>query len=259
MAESTQTPAAANGKMALTLEKVSRNFGGLHAVDAVDLVVEVGERRAIIGPNGAGKTTLFNLISGELAVSGGKIVLFGTDVTTMPPHRRVALRMGRTYQITNVFKGLSVMDNVVLAAQGLSNTKYAAFKLVPRNGPIRDQASAALEATGLADKAQLPANKLSYGEQRQLEFAIALATDPKVLLLDEPAAGLSAVERARIAALIRSLPRTLTLVLIEHDMDLALGLVDMVTCLHFGKVIADCDPDSIRTNAMVQEIYLGAG
>lgn len=250
---------SANGDLALVLEDVSKDFGGLRAVDGVNLRVPVGERRAIIGPNGAGKTTLFNLISGELPVSNGKIILFGHDVTSMQPHRRVSLRLGRTYQITNVFQGLSVEENVMLAAQGLSNVKFALYRSMPRKGPLREKVAAALRATGLADKAQMPAQKLSYGEQRQLELALALAIEPKVLLLDEPAAGLAAVERARIASLIRGLPGTLTIVLIEHDMDLALGLVDMVTCLHFGKVIAEGAPNAIRENAIVQEIYLGAG
>lgn len=255
MTESTFT----QNNLALALDQVSVAFGGLRAVDQVSLQVPVGERRAIIGPNGAGKTTLFNLISGELKATEGKIFVFGKDVTKMPPHQRVALGLGRTYQITNVFQGLSVEENVLLAAQGLSNIKFAMHRTLPQGGYLIDQIHSALQVTGLADKANLPVQKLSYGEQRQLEVALALATNPKVLMLDEPAAGLSAAERARIAALIRSLPRTLTIILIEHDMDLALGLVDMVTCLHFGKVIADCDPAGIRGNAMVQEIYLGAG
>ena len=258
MPEGTTTSFNSDRPIALTLENVSKAFGGLRAVDQVNLHVPVGDRRAIIGPNGAGKTTVFNLISGELPVTEGRILLFDHDVTKMPPHRRVGLRLGRTYQITNVFQGLSVEENVLLAAQGLSSTKFAAHRSLPDKGPIRETVTSALKSTGLIDKAPLPANKLSYGEQRQLELALALATDPRVLMLDEPAAGLSAVERTRIATLIRSLPNTLTIILIEHDMDLALGLVDMVTCLHFGKVIAEGNPDSIRANAMVQEIYLGA-
>ncbi len=259
MAEGPVRATPSNDSIALALENVSCAFGGLRAVDRVNLSVSVGERRAIIGPNGAGKTTLFNLISGELSVSEGRVLLFGQDVTSMPPHRRVALRLGRTYQITNVFQKLSVEENVLLAAQGLSNIKFSPYRSLPRGGPIGEKVTSALEATGLGDQAHLPAQKLSYGEQRQLELALALAADPKVLMLDEPAAGLSAVERTRIAALIRSLPKTLTIILIEHDMDLALGLVDMVTCLHFGKVIADCDPAGIRENAQVQEVYLGVG
>ena len=259
MIEGNDRSPLANAPVALQLENVSKAFGGLRAVDGVNLRVPIGERRAIIGPNGAGKTTLFNLISGELPLTEGKITLFEHDITKMPAHRRVALRLGRTYQITNVFQGLSVEENVLLAAQGLENEKFSVQGSLPSRGPIHDKVTSALQSTGLSDKAHLPAKKLSYGEQRQLELALALATDPRVLMLDEPGAGLSAAERTRIAALVRSLPRTLTIVLIEHDMDLALGLVDMVTCLHFGKVIAEGSPNAIRNNATVQEIYLGAG
>lgn len=251
--------AEANGEYALATEELTKEFGKLRAVDGVTLRVPVGERRAIIGPNGAGKTTLFNLISGELPVTSGEIFMFGHNVTAMPPHRRVEFKLGRTYQITNIFQGLSVKENVFLAVQGLSNLKYSLERSIPNAGPVHERVISALRSTGLEDKAKLPAKKLSYGEQRQLELALALATDPRVLLLDEPAAGLSSVERARIATLIRGLPRTLTIVLIEHDMDLALGLVDKVTCLHFGKLIAEGAPDEIRENAMVQEIYLGVG
>jgi branched-chain amino acid transport system ATP-binding protein len=257
MSEAQRAPQPPPPPVALELENVSKAFGALHAVDHISLRVPVGERRAIIGPNGAGKTTVFNLISGELTMTEGRILLLDHDVTRMPAHRRVGLGLGRTYQITNVFQGLSVEENVLLAAQGLSKTKFALHRSLPRKGPIRHRADSAMEATDLIEKAGLPAKKLSYGEQRQLELALALATDPKVLMLDEPAAGLSAVERTRIATLIRGLPSTLTIVLIEHDMDLALGLVDMVTCLHFGGVIAEGDPAAIRENATVQEIYLG--
>ena len=252
MSEGQTASSASHAPVALQLENVSKAFGALRAVEGVHLRVPIGERRAIIGPNGAGKTTVFNLISGELPITEGRILLRDHDVTRMAAHRRVSLGLGRTYQITNVFQGLSVEENVLLAAQGLSKTKFALHR-----GPIRDRADSAMEATDLIEKARLPAKKLSYGEQRQLELALALATDPKVLMLDEPAAGLSAVERTRIATLIRGLPRNLTIVLIEHDMDLALGLVDMVTCMHFGSVIAEGDPAAIRENPTVQEIYLG--
>jgi branched-chain amino acid transport system ATP-binding protein len=257
MSEGQTSPHTPPPPAALELENLSKAFGALRAVDHVSLRVPIGERRAIIGPNGAGKTTVFNLISGELPITEGRILLLNHDVTRMPAHRRVGLGLGRTYQITNVFQGLSVEENVLLAAQGLSKTKFALHRSLPRKGPIRDTADSAMEATDLIEKAGLPAKKLSYGEQRQLELALALATDPEVLMLDEPAAGLSSVERIRIATLISGLPRTLTIVLIEHDMDLALGLVDMVTCLHFGRVIAEGDPAAIRENGTVQEIYLG--
>ena len=243
---------------ALTLTHVSRAFGALKAVEDVSLSVRPGERRAIIGPNGAGKTTLFNLISGELPVNSGHIVLFGRDITALPAYRRTAQGIGRTYQITNIFPALAVTENIMLAAQGLSRRKFALLGSLSAGGPVRERAKAALAASGLGAKAATPARELSYGEQRQLEIALALASNPRVLLLDEPAAGLSPAERPRVAQLIRALPPTLTIVLIEHDMDLALELVDTVTCLHFGRVVAEGDAAGIRHNPTVQEIYLGA-
>ena len=243
---------------ALTLTHVSRAFGALKAVEDVSLSVRPSERRAIIGPNGAGKTTLFNLISGELPVSSGHIMLFDRDITSLPAYRRTAQGIGRTYQITNIFPALTVTENIVLAAQGLSRRKFALLGSLAAGGPVRERAKAALAASGLGAKAATPARELSYGEQRQLEIALALASDPRVLLLDEPAAGLSPAERPRVAQLIRALPPTLTVVLIEHDMDLALELVDTVTCLHFGRVVAEGDAAGIRHNTTVQEIYLGA-
>ena len=243
---------------ALTLTHVSRAFGALKAVEDVSLSVRPGERRAIIGPNGAGKTTLFNLISGELPVSSGHIVLFGRDITALPAYRRTAQGIGRTYQITNIFPALSVTENIMLAAQGLSRRKFALLGSLSTGGPVRERAKAALAASGLGAKAATPARELSYGEQRQLEIALALASNPRVLLLDEPAAGLSPAERPEVAQLMRALPPTLTVVLIEHDMDLALELVDTVTCLHFGRVVAEGDAEGIRHNTTVQEIYLGA-
>lgn len=242
---------------ALVLDNVSKAFGALHAVSGVCLHVEPGERRAVIGPNGAGKTTLFNLISGELRPTTGRIALFGRDVTRLSAHRRAAEGIARTYQITNIFPGLTVQQNVLLAAQGLSPRKFSLFGALSRPGAVGDRAEAALDACGLAEKAGVRAADLSYGEQRQLEIALALASDPRVLLLDEPAAGLSPAERPRIADLIRGLPQDLTVILIEHDMDLALGLVETVTCLHFGEVVAEGDTQSIRHNKTVQEIYLG--
>lgn len=258
MSDSGPTSRASGDGLALELDNVSKSFGALHAVDGVSFRVAVGERRAVIGPNGAGKTTVFNLISGELSVSSGSVALFGRDITRMPPYRRVALRLGRTYQITNVFLGLSVEENLLLAAQGLAGSKFDLFSPLPSKGEVRDRVSEALDATELAAKASLVARELSYGEQRQLELGLALATKPRVLMLDEPAAGLSAAERVHIGELVRGLPKTLTIVLIEHDMDLALGLVDSVTCLHFGRVIAEGEPEEIRKNPTVQEVYLGA-
>ena len=244
---------------ALVLENVTRDFGALRAVDQVTMSVAPGERRAVIGPNGAGKTTLFNVITGELSLSGGRVELFDRDVSRLAPHKRVALGLGRTFQITNVFPGLTVEDNVLLAAQGLSRIKLNFARLIPRTGEIWDRAAKALEDAGIQGVKDAKTSELSHGEQRQLEVALALALQPKLLMLDEPAAGLSTAERATMADLVRSLPRDLTIVLIEHDMDLALGLADRVTCLHYGKIIADDDPDGIAANSEVQDCYLGVG
>jgi branched-chain amino acid transport system ATP-binding protein len=242
---------------ALELEGVSRAFGGLVAVSEVTLRVAARERRAIIGPNGAGKTTLFRLISGEMPVTRGRIKLHGEDITSLPPHARVGRGLGRTYQVTNVFAGLSVEDNVMLAALGLSRTKFQPLLAVPRKGEQRDHVERALLDVGLRDRAREQVSRLSHGEQRQLELALALVGRPRVVLLDEPAAGLSSAERSRMADLVRSLPAELTLVIIEHDMDLVMNLVDRVTCLHNGQVVADESPSTIRHNEVVQSIYLG--
>jgi branched-chain amino acid transport system ATP-binding protein len=249
--------APANAPAALQLTGVSKAFGGLVAVSDVTLTVAERERRAVIGPNGAGKTTLFNLITGALPVTSGTIRLFGSDITTLPVHRRVAEGIGRTYQITNLFPRLSVADNVRLAAMGLSQRKFELFRPVPRRGELQDRVERALEAVGLADRADYQALELSHGEQRQLELALALAVEPRLLMLDEPAAGLSAAERVTMFKLIQSLPRTLTLIIIEHDMDLALRLVEYVTCLHNGRIIAQDSPDVIVDNETVQQVYLG--
>ena len=242
---------------ALELDGVTRAFGGLVAVADVTLRVPWRERRAIIGPNGAGKTTLFRLISGEMAVTQGRIKLFGQDVTRLPAHQRVGRGLGRTYQVTNVFPNLSVEDNVVLAAMGLSLAKFQPLLPVPRRGPQRERVDEALEQVGLRERAREHVARLSHGEQRQLELALALVSRPRVLLLDEPAAGLSSAERTRMAALVRNLPLELTLVIIEHDMDLVMNLVDRVSCLHNGRIVAEETPSTIRQNQMVQEIYLG--
>jgi branched-chain amino acid transport system ATP-binding protein len=244
---------------ALVLENVSRDFGALRAVDQVTMSVAHGERRAVIGPNGAGKTTLFNLITGELSLTDGKVILFDREISRMAAYRRVALGLGRTFQITNVFPGLTVEENVLLASQGLSGIKLNFLRRIPRGGRIRDVASKALEDAGLLHVRGALTQELSHGEQRQLEVALALALRPKLLMLDEPAAGLSTAERATMAELVRSLPRDLTILLIEHDMDLALGLADRVTCLHYGRIIAEDDPGGIAANGEVQDCYLGVG
>ena len=241
----------------LELEDVRVAFGALRAVDGVSLAVAAGERRAIIGPNGAGKTTLFNAIAGEQRVTSGRIRLEGRDVTRLGTARRARRGLARTFQITTLFGGLSVEENLRMALRGRSRRKLSLFGSGAATSDESAAVQRALDASGLAAKRAALVRELSHGEQRQLELQIALASNPRVLLLDEPAAGLSPAERVLMAHIIRELPRDLTLVLIEHDMDLALGLVDRVTCLYNGQVLCDASPYEIRRDARVQEVYLG--
>jgi branched-chain amino acid transport system ATP-binding protein len=242
---------------ALQLLDVTVAFDALRAVDRVTLAVPRGQRRAIIGPNGAGKTTLFNAITGVILPTAGRITFDGHDMTRMPPHRRARLGISRTFQITNLFPTLSVEDNLVLALRGGSRRKFALLGASACDPREESLLSAALAFARLHTHAATVVRELSYGEQRQLELALAIVASPELVLLDEPAAGLSPAERRIVADVIRALPRTLTIVLIEHDMDLALGLADYVTCLHEGRVLIEADPDAIRRDAQVQEVYLG--
>jgi branched-chain amino acid transport system ATP-binding protein len=242
---------------ALELSAVSRTFGGLRAVDGVSLGVAAGERRALIGPNGAGKTTLFNLISGELPVTAGRILLFGRDVTHLPSHRRAALGLARTFQITNLFPSLSVLENCLLAVQALTPVRLAMLRPLAAYPGLAARAREALATVGLADRAHVQVRHLSHGEQRQLEIALALAGRPRVLLLDEPCAGLGPAEREMMAALLQRLDPALTVLIIEHDMDIALEVADRVTVLHYGRVIADGPRDVVKVDPTVREIYLG--
>ena len=221
------------------------------------LSLRPGERRALIGPNGAGKTTLFNLISGTLPVSGGAISLFGQDVTRAPTHRRAALGLARTFQITNLFPDLTVLENCLLAVQALLPVKFSMLRPVTAYGTLRERARAMLEAVGLEAVAEARVNVLSHGEQRQLEIALALAGRPRVLLLDEPTAGLSPAESRLMAALLARLDPAITVLMIEHDMEIALELSPTVTVLHYGRVIADGSREEIRADPQVREIYLG--
>jgi branched-chain amino acid transport system ATP-binding protein len=243
---------------ALRLDGVSKSFGGLLAVDRVTFAVRPGERRALIGPNGAGKTTLFNLISGALPVSSGSISLFGGEMTKTPAHRRAAQGLARTFQITNLFPDLTVLENCLLAVQALTPARFAMLRPASAFADLRARARATLETIGLGDLGSALVRNLSHGEQRQLEIALALAGRPRVLLLDEPTAGLSPAESRLMAALIRGLDAAITVLMIEHDMDIALELSDMVTVLHYGRVIADGPRDVVKADPQVKEIYLGA-
>jgi branched-chain amino acid transport system ATP-binding protein len=241
----------------LVLSGVTVAFEALRAVDDVTLTVPRGERRAIIGPNGAGKTTLFNAITGMIVPTDGKVFFDGRDVTSLPPHRRARLGISRTFQITNLFPTLSVEDNLVLAMRGRSSRKFSLLGSPDRSADEDKRMSGALATARLTAAGGTQVRELSYGEQRQLEIALALIAAPSLVLFDEPAAGLSPAERVIVADVMRALPRELTLVIIEHDMDLALGLADHVTCLHEGRILVEGAPDAIRGNAAVQEVYLG--
>ena len=244
--------------LALSLSNVSKAFDGLRAVDGVSLAVGPGERRALIGPNGAGKTTLFSLISGEAKPTEGRISLFGRNVTWLPPHRRAALGLARTYQITNLFPRLTALENCLLAVQALTPAKLHLHRALTRYTDHFARACSVLESVGLQGKENEAVRNLSHGEQRQLEIALALAGAPKLLLLDEPTAGLSPAESHMMTALLKKLDPAITLLVIEHDMDVAFELTDRITVLHYGKVIADGLRHEVKSNPVVQEIYLGA-
>jgi branched-chain amino acid transport system ATP-binding protein len=241
----------------LQIREITVQFGALKAVDGVSITLDAGARRAVIGPNGAGKTTLFNAITGTAVPAAGRVLFDGRDITRMPPSRRAHLRITRTFQITNLFGQLTVLENMRLASRGLSRGKFAMLGKDQLNREQEVRVAEALAAARLAGRESSPVKSLSHGEQRQLEVAMALAADPRLLLLDEPAAGLSPAERQSLAEIIRNLPQTMSIVLIEHDMDLALGLAGFVTVMQNGKVIVEDEPGKIRGNPAVQEVYLG--
>jgi branched-chain amino acid transport system ATP-binding protein len=241
----------------LELVGLCRSFGGLHALRGVDLRIMPGDRKAIIGPNGAGKTTLFNVITGILPASAGKVLLFGRDVTGWASHRRVALGMARTFQITSLFPRLTVLDNVLLAITGVRKSKFVAWRFMASYRDVYEKADRLLEQAAFQDRRNVEVRHLSHGEQRQLEIVLGLASDPKILLLDEPAAGLSSGESHEMARFLMRLDPNLALLLIEHDMDVVFGVTDQISVLHFGEILETGRPEHIRGSARVQEIYLG--
>jgi branched-chain amino acid transport system ATP-binding protein len=241
----------------LRLRGVGRRFGGLHAVRDVDLDVVQGERRAILGPNGAGKTTLFNVIAGEFPATSGSVELFGRDVTRMPSRNRAKLGLARTYQQSRLFGGLSVEDNIYLAILGVDGGRMRPVTLRKRDGEIRERAYDAANRAAIAPKFKELVGSLSHGEHRQVALALALAAKPRLLMLDEPASGLSRGERVLLTELLLALDRDITLILIEHDMDVALRVAEYVTMLHQGEKVAEGTPDEIRANQLVHDLYLG--
>ena len=242
---------------ALAVNHLSKSFGGLRVTANVTLAVEPGERRLIIGPNGAGKTTLFNLITGEIAPDSGSIRLFDRDITRVASHRRPHLGMARTYQIITLFANDTILRNVTLALLGLSQLRWSLFKDLDRDYGLVERARAALDRVGLDAIADRPLAQTSYGERRRVEIAMALAQDPKVLLLDEPFAGLSIDERRDVRALLNAIPREVTIVMIEHNMDVALDWAERITLLHFGEVIVEGTRAEVVANPRTREVYLG--
>ena len=243
---------------ALAVTSVSKSFGGVHAVRSTNLVVPVGERRALIGPNGAGKTTLFNLIAGELPADAGKIEIFGIDITKKTVQDRAKLGLGRTYQISQLFLELTVEENLFLAGGVNKKLEFHFLKLWRNYDEERHWARQVAEQVGLADHLDQKVSEISHGLQRQLEVGMAISMRPSLIMLDEPAAGLSPSERLVLKRLIKDLPRQVTLILIEHDMEIVLDLADNITVLHHGLVIAEGTPAEIKLNQEVQNVYLGS-
>ena len=242
----------------LEVVDVSKAFGGLLAVNNVSLAVEPGQRHAIIGPNGAGKSTLFNVITGEVAPTSGHVSFNGQDISRLAVYERANLGLGHTFQRNNLFMGLTVFENVRLASQHRHRINGHWFKTVESFSQVEAEAEAILAQVGLLPQKKRVVNELAYGQQRALEIALALATAPKVLLLDEPTAGMSPGETAEMVQLIGELPRSLTMMIVEHDMDVIFSLADRITVLHYGQIISSGTPDEVRRDARVQEIYLGA-
>jgi len=241
----------------LRVEKLVRRFGGIVATDNVSLDVSSGELHAIIGPNGAGKTTLISQLTGQLQPNSGAIRFAGKDITRLPAYRRSALGLARSFQITSLLPDFTALDNVALAAQAHHGHSFYFWSDARKESRLRDAAMAALVRVGLGNRAETLVSKLSHGEQRELELAVALATRPQVLLLDEPMAGLGITESARMVKLLRELRQEVTIVLVEHDMDAVFALADRITVLVYGRVIASGAPAAIRGNEEVKRAYLG--
>src|SRR5262252_48943 len=243
---------------ALVLSGVTRSFGALRAVDDVSLSVAAGERYAILGSNGAGKTTLFNTITGDHPPTAGRILFFGEDITTLPPHERIRKGLRRTYQSSLLFRALSVRDNLFLAVRGVTSGRFS-FRRAGAGHASSLATDDLLERVRLADVADAPVSTLSHGQQRQLEIGMALAGAPRLILFDEPAAGLSPAERRELVALLRALPAHIGYILIEHDLDIALRVVEQVTVMHNGGVLKHGTPQEIESDAEVAAIYMGGG
>jgi branched-chain amino acid transport system ATP-binding protein len=241
----------------LHVENLAKRFGGIIATDHLTFGVLEGELHAVIGPNGAGKTTLIAQLAGERQPDSGRIRFADNDITSVPMHTRSALGLARTFQITSLFLNLSVLDNVALAVQAHAGHSFRFWRSARSEMELREPARAALDRVGLGARTHLPASALSHGEHRQIELAMALASRPRMLLLDEPMAGLGPEESARMVAMLRELKKELTILLVEHDMEAVFALADRITVLVYGRVIASGKPEEIRNNAQVRDAYLG--
>ena len=242
---------------ALRIEGLAKNFGGLRVTDDVTLDILPGELHAVIGPNGAGKTTLINQISGLLAPDAGRIVFAGTNVTALPPHARARLGLARSFQITSILPRFSVLENVALAVQARSGTSFSFFGRAAAEEALNAPALAALAQVGLAGRAEAPAGELSHGEKRALELAVALAMEPKLLLLDEPMAGTGRDESERLVAALRGLKGRFPMLLVEHDMHAVFALADRISVLIYGRILATGTPEQVRADPQVITAYLG--
>jgi branched-chain amino acid transport system ATP-binding protein len=242
---------------ALEIVKLQKAFGGLPVTQDVSLAIRPGERRLIIGPNGAGKTTLFNQVTGDLKPNSGQIKLFGIDITQLAPYRRAHFGLSRTYQIITLFSGDTLEHNVTLGLLGLRPSRWQMWRPLSHYGELATEARRTLDSVGLLHLAAHPVSDIAYGEKRRVELAMAMAQKPRVLLLDEPLAGLSNTERSQVKALIAAIPRQTTVVMIEHDMDTALDLAETVTLLNYGRVIVDGARDAVIADERTREVYLG--
>ena len=241
----------------LQVEGLTKRFGGVVTAEALSFDIPAGEFHAIIGPNGAGKTTLIGLLAGEISAQMGAISFDGGDITSLPPYRRSLAGIARSFQISSLFSDFTALDNVALAVQAHCGHSFRFWQNARRNGQLRKPAAAALARVGLADRARVRVGRLSHGEQRQLEIAMALATDPRLLLLDEPMAGMGPEESAAMLKLLRELKGTLTVILVEHDMEAVFALADRVTVMVYGRIIASGEPAMVRNDPEVRRAYLG--